>query len=116
MQGAGAAGPLFRRRSLQRAAASGISPRARCRFGKYLRVEVNGSVPPVAEVLRDFPSRRSQTEHGEIQEGLRVRLQLQRREAIGELDLGDAVRFYPSDGALERWQTGSHGPIAIVYE
>jgi hypothetical protein len=42
---------------------------ARCRFGKYLRVEVNGSVPPVAEVLRDFPSRRSQTEHGEIQEG-----------------------------------------------
>ena len=31
---------------------------ARCRFGKYLRVEVNGSVPPVAEVLRDFPSRR----------------------------------------------------------
>ena len=79
---------------------------ARCRFGKYLRVEVNGSVPPVAEVLRDFPSRRSQTEHGELPEGLRVRLQLQRREAIGELDLGDAVRFYPSDGALERWQTG----------
>ena len=89
---------------------------ARCRFGKYLRVEVNGSVPPVAEVLRDFPSRRSQTEHGEVQEGLRVRLQLQRREAIGELDLGDAVRFYPSDGALERWQTSSHGPVAIVYE
>ena len=50
----------------------------------------------------------------EVQEGLRVRLQLLRREAIGELDLGDAVRFYPSDGALERWQTGSHGPIAIV--
>ena len=31
---------------------------ARCRFGKFLRVDVNGSVPPVAEVLRDFPSRR----------------------------------------------------------
>ena len=89
---------------------------ARCRFGKYLRVEVNGSVPPVAEVLRDFPSRRSQTEHGEVQEGLRVRLQLQRREAVGELDLGDAVRFYPSDVALERWQTSSHGTVAIVYE
>ena len=90
---------------------------ARCRFGKYLRVEVNGSVPPVAEVLRDFPSRRSQTEHGEVQEGLRVRLQLHRRDATGELDLGDAVRFYPSDGALERWQTGAaHGRIAIVYE
>ena len=69
---------------------------ARCRFGKYLRVEINGSVPPVAEVLRDFPSRRSQTEHGEIQEGLRVRLQLHRGAATGELDLGDAVRFYPA--------------------
>ena len=90
---------------------------ARCRFGKYLRVEVNGSVPPVAEVLRDFPSRRSQTEHGEIQEGLRVRLQLHRRDATGELDLGDAVRFYPSDGALARWQTSAaHGRVAIVYE
>jgi DNA polymerase-3 subunit alpha len=90
---------------------------ARCRFGKYLRVEVNGSIPPVAEVLRDFPSRRSQTEHGEVLEGLRVRLQLHRREAVGELDLGDAVRFYPSDGALERWQTSAaHGRIAIVYE
>ena len=90
---------------------------ARCRFGKYLRVEINGSVPPVAEVLRDFPSRRSQTEHGEIQEGLRVRLQLHRGAATGELDLGDAVRFYPSESALERWQTGAaHGRIAIVYE
>jgi DNA polymerase III subunit alpha len=90
---------------------------ARCRFGKYLRVEVNGSVPPVAEVLRDFPSRRSQTEHGEVQEGLRVRLQLHRGAATGELDLGDAVRFYPSESALERWQTGAaHGRIAIVYE
>jgi len=90
---------------------------ARCRFGKYLRVEVNGSVPPVAEVLRDFPSRRAQTEHGEIHEGLRVRLQLHRREAVGELDLGDAVRFYPSDGALERWQSAAaHGRIAIVYD
>ena len=90
---------------------------ARCRFGKYLRVEVNGSVPPVAEVLRDFPSRRSQTEHGEIQEGLRVRLQLHRRDATGELDLGDAVRFYPSDVALERWQaSATHGRVAIVYE
>src|SRR6185437_10804963 len=39
---------------------------ARCRFGKYLRVEVNGSVPPIAEVLRDFPTRRIPTEHGDL--------------------------------------------------
>jgi DNA polymerase-3 subunit alpha len=31
---------------------------ARCRFGKYLEVEVNGHVPPVSEVLREFRSRR----------------------------------------------------------
>ncbi len=90
---------------------------ARCRFGKYLRVEVNGSVPPVAEVLRDFPSRRIQTEHGELPLGLTVRLQLHRERASGELDLGDSARFYPSDAALERWRAGaSRGRAEIVYE
>ncbi len=90
---------------------------ARCRFGKYLRVEVNGSVPPVAEVLRDFPSRRQPTEHGGLAQGLRVRLQLLRDSASGELDLGDAVRFYPSDAALDRWRAGAHqGRAVVVYE
>ncbi len=90
---------------------------ARCRFGKYLRVEVNGSVPPVAEVLRDFPSRRLQTEHGDLPQGLVVRLKLQRERASGELDLGEAARFYPSDAALDRWRAGAHqGRAEIVYE
>lgn len=90
---------------------------ARCRFGKYLRVEVNGSVPPVAEVLRDFPSRRLQTEHGELPQGLTVRLALQRERASGELDLGDAARFYPTDAALARWRAGaSQGRAEVVYE
>ena len=90
---------------------------ARCRFGKYLRVEVNGSVPPVAEVLRDFPSRRiAAPSTASCRRACAVRLRCSGASAIGELDLGDAARFYPSDGALERWQTGSHGPIAIVYE
>jgi DNA polymerase III subunit alpha len=65
---------------------------ARCRFGKYLRVEVNGSVPPVAEVLRDFPSRRVATEQGELPQGLTVRLQVHRDRASGEIDLGDSAR------------------------
>ena len=56
---------------------------ARCRFGKYLRVAVNGSVPPVAEVLRDFPSRRLVTEHGDLPQGLTVRLELRRAAASG---------------------------------
>ena len=90
---------------------------ARCRFGKYLRVEVNGSVPPVAEVLRDFPSRRVATEHGDLAQGLTVRLQLQRDSASGELDLGDSARFYPTDAALDRWRAGArNGRAVVVYE
>jgi DNA polymerase III subunit alpha len=90
---------------------------ARCRFGKYLRVEVNGSVPPVAEVLRDFPSRRLRTEHGEAPQGLTVRLQLHRDRASAEVDLGEAARFYPSDAALDRWRAGaSQGKAEVVYE
>ena len=90
---------------------------ARCRFGKYLRVEVNGSVPPVAEVLREFPSRRLVTEHGEMPQGLAVRLALLREHAIGEIDLGDSARFYPSEAALARWNAAAaHGRAVVVYE
>ncbi|ARN19871.1 DNA polymerase III subunit alpha [Piscinibacter gummiphilus] len=91
-------------------------PTARCRFGKYLRVEVNGSVPPVTEVLRDHPSRRVETEEGTVTQGLPVRLVLHREGASGELDLGDEGRFYPSDAALERWLEGSHGKSTVVYD
>jgi DNA polymerase-3 subunit alpha len=89
---------------------------ARCRFGKYLRVEVNGSVPPVAEVLREHPSRRVETEEGPVTQGLPVRLVLHRDGASGELDLGDEGRFFPSDAALDRWLEGSHGKSAVVYD
>jgi DNA polymerase-3 subunit alpha len=89
---------------------------ARCRFGKYLRVEVNGSVPPVVDVLREHPSRRIETEEGPITQGLPVRLVLQREGASGELDLGDEGRFFPTDAALERWQQGSHGKSVVVYD
>ncbi|MGY4828327.1 DNA polymerase III subunit alpha [Sphaerotilaceae bacterium SBD11-9] len=89
---------------------------ARCRFGKYLRVEVNGSVPPVAEVLREFPSRRINTEQGPVAQGLGVRLVLQRDAASGELDLGEDGRFFPTDDALARWREGSHGKASVVYE
>ncbi|MGH8798115.1 MAG: OB-fold nucleic acid binding domain-containing protein, partial [Caldimonas sp.] len=90
---------------------------ARCRFGKYLRVEVNGSIPPVAEVLRDFPSRRIATEQGDLARGLTVRLRLLRERASAELDLGESARFYPTDAALDRWRAGAHqGRAAVVYE
>ncbi len=89
---------------------------ARCRFGKYLRVEVNGSVPPVAEVLRAFPTRSVTTEQGPLTQGLTVRLVLQRETAVGELDLGEDGRFFPSDDALTRWRDSSHGRAKVVYE
>ena len=92
---------------------------ARCRFGKYLRVEVNGSVPPVAEVLRDFPSRRIVTEHGDLPQGLPVRLALLRENASGELDLGESARFYPSEAAIARWSSAArarprHGRLRMT--
>jgi DNA polymerase-3 subunit alpha len=90
---------------------------ARCRFGKYLRVDVNGSVPPVAEVLRDFPVRRVASEVGELPQGLTVRLNLHREHASAELDLGEAAKFYPTDAALARWRAGaSEGRAVIVYD
>jgi DNA polymerase III subunit alpha len=90
---------------------------ARCRFGKYLRVAVNGSVPPVAEVLRDYPSRRISTEQGDLPQGLTVRIALHRDAASGELDLGEAARFYPSDAALALWRAGApRGHADVVYE
>jgi DNA polymerase III subunit alpha len=92
-------------------------PTARCRFGKFLRVEVNGQTPPVAEVLRDHPVKRVSTELGDVSQGLGVRLLLKRDEAVGELDLGEAAKFFPSDAALETWRQGAHkGKASIVYE
>ncbi|NML14161.1 DNA polymerase III subunit alpha [Azohydromonas caseinilytica] len=88
---------------------------ARCRFARYLRVPVNGTTPPVEEVLRDFPARRLEDEAGEHLQGLTVRLLLQREGAQAELDLGDAARFYPSDEALACWSRGTHGLSRLVY-
>ena len=44
-------------------------PSARCRFGKYLRVAVNGQAPDVARVLREFPAQKEATEQGDVQRG-----------------------------------------------
>ncbi len=90
---------------------------ARARFGKYLAVAVNGKAPPVAEVLRTWPARKVTTEAGEAQQGLAIRLRLQRPAVEAELDLGDAARFWPSDEALARWKSLAHeGRATVVYE
>jgi DNA polymerase-3 subunit alpha len=92
-------------------------PAARARFGRYLTVEMNGAVPPVADVLRLWPARRAASEHGELVQGLSLRLRLRRDAASAEIDLGDDARFWPSDEALARWRSVAEGGRAlIVYE
>ncbi|VTY35861.1 DNA polymerase III subunit alpha [Xylophilus ampelinus] len=90
---------------------------ARCRFGKFLRVAVNGKLPDIARIVRDFPPRRETTEHGEVQQGLGVRLAMARSGAQVELQLGEAARFFPVDAALASWMAQAEaGRAAIVYE
>ena len=89
---------------------------ARARFGRYLAVAVNGIPVPVREVLRQWPARKLHTDQGDLDQGLGVRLQLQRAEASADLDLGDEARFWPCDEALARWRSVAHGGQAsIVY-
>ena len=90
---------------------------ARCRFGKYLRVEVNGQAPDIARVVREHPVRTEISEQGELNRGLGVRLHVLREGAQAELQLGDAARFYPSDAALASWMAQAHnGQARIVYD
>ena len=94
---------------------------ARCRFGKFLRVAVNGQAPDVARLLQAFPAHREQTEQGELVRGLGVRLAVRRGGAVGgasaELQLSDDLRFFPSDAALAQWRAqADQGQAVIVYE
>jgi DNA polymerase-3 subunit alpha len=92
-------------------------PAARARFGRYLAVAVNGGRPPVGEVLKTWPARRVDTEHGELTQGLAVRLRLERPRASAEIDLGDDGRFWPCEEAIARWREVAHrGQAEVVYE
>jgi DNA polymerase-3 subunit alpha len=99
---------------------------ARCRFGKYLRVAVNGRTPDIARLLKEFPAQREQSEQGELVRGLAVRLQLVRTAdaalegfagAEAVLALGEEARFYPTDAALASWRAqAEQGRAVIAYE
>ncbi len=107
---------------------------ARCRFGKFLRVAVNGKAPDIARLVKEFPAKREMTEQGELVRGLPVRLAVHRPGhrvnngfdttatdgpggAVAELQLGDAARFFPSDAALAGWRAqADQGKSAIVYD
>ena len=90
---------------------------ARCRFGKFLRVAVNGTAPDIRAILRDFPPKREMSDQGELVRGLGVRLALRRDRAVAELQLGEEARFFPSDAALASWMAqADQGQAQIVYE
>ena len=96
-------------------------PSARCRFGKYLRVSVNGRAPEVAQLVKSFPPQREMTDQGELLRGLPVRLKLERKAdnvaASAELLLGEQAKFFPSDAALLSWiAQADQGKAEIVYE
>ena len=64
-----------------------------------------------------FPPRTEQSEHGELQQGLGVRLSMARNGAQVELQLGERARFFPTDAALASWTAQADaGKAAIVYE
>jgi DNA polymerase-3 subunit alpha len=94
---------------------------ARCKFGKYLRVAVNGTSPDISRLVRDFPPRREMTDQGELLRGLPVRLSIKRAADFGqvgaELVLDDRAKFFPSDAALASWSAqADRGMAQIVYE
>ena len=96
-------------------------PSARCRFGKFLRVAVNGRAPEVAKLVKAFPPQREMSEQGELLRGLPVRLKLERKvdnvAASAELLLGEQAKFFPSDAALSSWiAQADQGKAEIVYE
>ena len=90
---------------------------ARCRFGKYLKVTVNGTAPDIARILRDHPAKVEVSEQGDLVRGMGIRLRLLREGAHAELQLGDEAKFFPSDAALASWMAQAHqGQAQIVYE
>lgn len=90
---------------------------ARCKFGKYLRVAVNGTAPDIARLVRDFPPRREMSEQGELRRGLPVRLSLRRDGVAAEIHLGEAAQFFPTDAALASWTAqADRGLAQVIYE
>ena len=92
-------------------------PQARCRFGKYLRVVVNGTEPDIERLVREHPPQKVTTDEGEFSRALSVRLRLLRERAHADIELGESARFFPSDGALASWMAQAHqGMASIVYD
>jgi DNA polymerase III subunit alpha len=95
---------------------------ARCKFGEYLAVSVDGAKPrlDVARLAKDFAPRVFPAPEGDISRSLGVRIKLRQSAEFGEvsavISLGEQARFYPSDAALAAWTAQADGGVAqIVY-
>ena len=89
---------------------------ARCRYGKFLRVAVNGRAPDIARLVKEFPAQREESEYGVLIKGLPVRLTLERRnDSLGAR--AELAQFFPSDAALASWMAqADQGQAQIVYD
>jgi DNA polymerase-3 subunit alpha len=71
----------------------------------------------VAGLLREHPARVEQTDEGDLVQGLAVRVRVERPQAVGEVDLGEQGRFWPTNEALAAWKAlAGDGQARIVYE
>ena len=89
-------------------------PAARARFGRCFEARVNGKLPPLLDVVRQWPARAVETEEGsKLRQGLRIET-AHRLEGRAEfrLQLGEDSRFWPCDEALEKLS----GLGQILYE
>ncbi|MBQ0932847.1 DNA polymerase III subunit alpha [Ideonella alba] len=96
-------------------------PAARARHGRQLWVELRGgstaALPRITELLRLHPPKVVSDEQGETRQGLPVRLRITGDRASGELDLGEAGRFWPADEALAAWRAlAAEGQARIAYD
>ncbi len=90
---------------------------ARCRFGKYLNVQVNGQAPDIERLLREYPAQVQHSPEGDLIRGLPIRIHLLREGVSAQIQLGDKARFFPSDAALASWTAQAHeGQAQIIYE
>jgi DNA polymerase III subunit alpha len=99
-------------------------PAARAKFGRYLKVAVNGKAPDLERMVREFPPKKEETEQGTLLRGLPVRYAVWREgfsengglNASAEIELGERAKFFPSDAALASWIAQAHaGDAQIIY-
>jgi DNA polymerase-3 subunit alpha len=96
---------------------------ARCRYARFVRVQVKGAQFPIAELLREFPARRIEAPQPDLPDtyqGLPIRVTIERQtpqvSARAELELGESAKLYPSDQAMARFrELMPDGQVALVY-